>query len=45
MTRQTIAQTNQQQKSEKSKLSGILQGAVVRPVSGAGCNQQMIEKH
>ncbi|MEH2088195.1 eCIS core domain-containing protein [Nostoc sp.] len=36
MTSERIAQTNQQQKSEKSQASGILQRAAVRSVSDAG---------
>ncbi|MEH2352907.1 eCIS core domain-containing protein [Nostoc sp.] len=36
MTSKRIAQTNQQQKSEKPQESGILQRAAVRPVSDAG---------
>ena len=36
MTSKTIAQTNQQQKSEISQASGILQRAAVRSVSDAG---------
>ncbi|MEH2352904.1 eCIS core domain-containing protein [Nostoc sp.] len=36
MTSKRMAQTNQQQKSEKPQESGILQRAAVRPVSDAG---------
>lgn len=36
MTNKRIAQTNQQQKSEKPQASGILQRAAVRSVSDAG---------
>ncbi|MHC5739310.1 eCIS core domain-containing protein [Nostoc sp.] len=36
MTSKRIAQTNQQQKSDKPQESGILQRAAVRPVSDAG---------
>lgn len=38
MTSKRIAQTNQQQKSETAKASGILQRAGVRSVSDVGEN-------